>query len=101
MDYDILKLLVLELLSTPTQNIVYLEIKFLKDRILFIVQNATLTKISNCLAKRLKATMIKIRGESNFAVMLPAPCVLVNENLLEDYEDYENPFSSVNIMLFE
>ena len=99
-DYNLLKLLILELVTNPTQSIVYLQIKFLNDRMIFVVKNANLSKISKCLAKKLKANLIKIRGESNFAVMLSAPCVL-NENLIEDYEDYKNPFSTVNIMLFE
>ena len=99
-DYNLLKLLVLELVANPTQNTVKLEIKFLKERMIFTVQNATASKILKRLAKKLNTILIKTRGESNFAIMLPAPCVLTLENSVEDSEDYENLFSSVNIMLF-
>ena len=98
-NYSILKLLILELASTPTQAKVYIKINLLEDRMIFTVQNAEPTKILKCLVKKLKGTLIKTRGESNFSVMLSSPCVYNYESLIEDTQDYSDSFSAVNIML--
>ena len=99
-DYSILKLIILELVADPTETDVNLKINILKNRIILTVQNAEPSKILKCLVKKLRGVLIKEKAESNFAVMLPALCVLNYDNLTEDNEDYEDTFSSVNIMLF-
>ena len=99
-DYNLLKLLILELISTPTQNIVNIKILFLNGRIILTVQNVEATKNLKYLVRKTKGILIKIRGESNLAVKISTPCVLTFENLAEDNEDLSDPFSSVNIMLF-
>lgn len=99
-DYSILKLIILELLATPTETDVNLKVNILKNRIILTVQKAKPSKILKCLVKKLKGVLIKEKAESNLAVMLPAPCVWPLENLVEDNEDFLDPFSSVNIMLF-
>lgn len=99
-DYSILKLIILELVAAPTETDVNLKVNILKNRIILTVQNAKPSKILKCLVKKIKGVLIKEKAESNLAVMLPALCVLNYDNLTEDNEDYDDPFSSVNIMLF-
>ncbi len=100
-DYYLLKLLILELVSAPHKEQIVFRGEFLKNRIIFTVKNAELTQIAKALIKKLNGVLIKTRGESNFAVMLSAPCVLKTQNLIEDTEDFKNPFSSINIMIFQ
>lgn len=99
-DFYLLKLLILELISAPTQKNVELKIFLLEESLIITVKNARATKILKCLVKKLKGILINIRGESNLAVKISAPCVLDFENLAKDNEIYEDLFSSVNIMLF-
>ncbi len=99
-DFGLLKLLILELVSTPTKTKVDIKMIFLKDRMIFTVQNAKASKILKSLVKKLKGVLIKTRGESNFAVRLSSPCVYDYEISTEDTEDFEDSFSTVNIMLY-
>ena len=98
-DYSILKLLVLEMLSSPTKDEIFFEGQFLKNRIIFTVQNANPTQVSECFIRKLKGVLIKTRGESNFSVMLSAPSFSYDKSLSEDNEDFKNSFSTINVML--
>ena len=69
-DYNLLKLLILELISIPTQTMVNIKILFLKDRTILTVQNVEATKNLKYLVKKTKGILIKIRGESNEAAYI-------------------------------
>lgn len=99
-DYNLLKLLILELISSPIKDECFFKGLFLENRIIFVVKKAEQTQIAKALIKKLNGIALKERTESNFAVMLSAPCVLKTEDLIVDTEDLKNLFSSVNIMLF-
>ncbi len=99
-DYNLLKLLILELVSSPIKDECFFKGIFLENRIIFVVKKAEQTQIAKALIKKLNGIVLKERTESNFAVMLSAPCILKTEDSIEDTEDFKNPFSTVNIMLF-
>ena len=100
-DYELLKLLVLESVFNPTQIKVRINVKLLESRIIFTVQNAKPSKILKCLIKKGKGILINEKTGSNFAIMLPVKNVLHYENFKEKSEDYSDPFSALNIMLFQ